>query len=143
MLSLLAVACLVSCADTVPTTRPPDSELREQIHAATGHEPADCTDFTNGDGVISITATGFEPECAIVGVDSTLVVENRSDAEHTFTVSDGADSQVVRHIRVDETLAPDADYELLVEDLLGPAIYPFWSKGHQEDGFAGTLIVRP
>ncbi len=143
VLGLVVMAWLTSCSEPLPTTRPPDSELREQIHAATGHEPTDCTDFAGSDAVIAITDTGFEPECAMVATDSTLVVENQSGEEHTFTVSDGAGGDVVRHIRVDETLAPDGEYELVVEDQLGPAIYPFWSKGHQEEGYTGTLIVGP
>jgi hypothetical protein len=30
-----------------------------------------------------------------------------------------------------------------VDGTLGAGIYPFWSKGHQEQGFAGSLIVSP
>jgi plastocyanin len=141
---VLAVTVLAACADPLPTTRPPDEELREQIHAATGHEPPECTDFTAGDATITITATGFGPECVMVAPGSMLTVTNETDDEHTFTVSDGSGNVVVRHIRVDEVLPPDAAYDLApVDDLLGEGIYPFWSKGHQEEGFNGTLIVRP
>jgi plastocyanin len=141
---LLAAILLAACADPLPTTSPPDQELREQIHAATGHEPPECTDFTSGVATITITAAGFEPECAMVSAGSELSVTNQTDDDHTFTVSDGSGNVVVRHIRVDESLPPGARYDLEpVDSLLGEGIYPFWSKGHQEEGFAGTLIVRP
>lgn len=138
------VLTLVACGEELPTTAPPDSELREQIHAATGHEPPQCTDFSGGEAEIVITDDGFEPECVSVAADAGLVVRNDTDEEHTFMASDPADNEVGRHIRVEEVIPAGGEVMLdPVDETLGPEIYPFWSKGHQEQGFAGSLIVRP
>lgn len=135
---------VAACGEELPTTAPPDSELREQIHAATGHEPPDCTDFTGGDAEIVITDDGFEPECAFVAAGSGLTVRNDTEQEHIFMASDPANNEVGRHIRVEEVISAGDEVTLdPVEETLGPEIYPFWSKGHQEEGFAGSLIVRP
>ncbi len=134
----------VACSEPTPTSRPPDEVLREHIHAATGHEPPACTDFAKGDALITITETGFEPDCLMVNTAASLTVVNETSTEHTFMVSDGADSLVVRHIRVEEAIPPGGEYVLdPVESLIGEEIYPFWSKGYQEQGYGGTLIVRP
>lgn len=138
------VIALGACADPLPTTAPPEAELREQIHAATGHEPPDCTDFTGGDAEIVITTEGFEPECAVVAAGSGLTVRNDTNDQHTFIVSDPANSDVGRHIRVEEVIQDGGEITIEpVEATLGPEIYPFWAKDHQEEGFAGSLIVRP
>ena len=148
MIRLVPIVALVvvlgACSEPLPTTAPPDSELREQIHAATGHEPPDCTDFTGGAAQIVITDEGFEPDCALVAAGRRLTVRNDTSEEHTFMASDPANNDVGRHIRIEEVLPAGA--EITLDPLgatLGPEIYPFWSKGHQEEGFAGTLIVRP
>lgn len=145
---LVPIAALVvvfgACSEPLPTTAPPDSELREQIHAATGHEPPDCTDFTSGAAEIVITADGFDPDCALVAVDRGLTIRNETSEEHTFMASDPANNAVGRHIRIEEVIPPGTETSLdPVEDTVGAGIYPFWSKGHQEEGFAGSLIVRP
>jgi hypothetical protein len=141
--AVLAVA-LGACSEPLPTTAPPESELREQIHAATGHEPPNCTDFTGGNAEIVITADGFEPDCALVAAGRALILRNETDEEHTFMASDPANNEVGRHIRIEEVLPAGAEITLdPLEATLGPEIYPFWSKGHQEEGFAGSLIVRP
>jgi plastocyanin len=138
------VLALAACGEELPTTAPPESELREQIHAATGHEPPACTDFTGGEAEIVITDEGFEPECALVTADGGLSVRNETDDEHTFTVSDPANNTVGRQIRVDEVLIQGAEVTLdPIAETLGSGIYPFWSKGHQEQGFTGSLIVGP
>lgn len=148
MIRLVPIAALVvvlgACSEPLPTTAPPEEELREQIHAATGHEPPDCTDFTGGDAEIVITTDGFEPDCAIVAAGRSLTVRNDTSEEHTFMASDPANNDVGRHIRIEEVIPAGAGITLdPVESTLGPEIYPFWSKDHQEEGFAGSLIVRP
>jgi hypothetical protein len=135
---------LPACADPLPTTGPPDSELRLQIHAATGHEPPECTYFGGREAIIQITADGFDPECAEVLLESVLSFVNTTEAEHRIFVGDPANSEVGRHIRIDETVGPGETYVLdPVDSLLDQEIYPFWSQGFQEDGFAGSLIVHP
>lgn len=148
MVRLVPIAALAvvlgACSEPLPTTAPPDSELREQIHAATGHEPPDCTDFTGGAAEIVITDEGFEPDCALVAAGRGLTVRNDTGEEHTFMASDPANNDVGRQIRIEEVIPAGAEITLdPVEATLGPEIYPFWSKGYQEEGFAGTLIVRP
>lgn len=143
LVAALVVLVGVACSEPAPTARPPDEVLREHIHAATGHEPPACTDFAEGDALITITDTGFEPDCLMVNTAASLTVSNETSAEHTFIVSDGADSLVVRHTRIEEVIPPGGEYVLdPVESLIGEEIYPFWSKGNQEQGYAGTLIVR-
>jgi plastocyanin len=142
----LTTCCLLlaaACADPVPGATPPPEELREQIHAATGHEPTSCTDFRGSAAEIEITTTGFSPECLIVSAGSRLTVVNNDFREHSLTVSDPTGNLVVRHIRVDAALQPGDEYLLdPVDSLLGVGIYPFWSKGDQQEGFTGSLIVR-
>lgn len=133
-----------ACSDPRPTTSPPDSELREQIHAATGHEPPECTDFGTASAEVVVTDTGFEPSCLSVSRSSAITITNRTAAEHRFIVGDPATSLVGRHIRVDEVVPAGGEYTLdPVESLLGEEFYPFWSQGLQDEGYAGTLIVRP
>jgi len=135
---------LAACSEPLPTTSPPDSELRLQIHAATGHEPPECTDFGTSDARIEITEAGFEPECIEVALAAALLVVNNSGIEQRFMVGDPADSEVGRHVRVDEAIAPGDSYSLdPVDALLDDEIYPFWLQGLQEQGFAGSLLVGP
>jgi hypothetical protein len=122
---------------------PTPEELREQIHAATGHEPTHCTDMTEADGELVLGAAGPEPKCLIVASDSPLRIINTDQAPHTFLVSDPANSQLGRHIRVEAEIAADETYVIQpVSSLLGVGIYPYWLKGEQEQGHAGTIIVR-
>jgi hypothetical protein len=141
---LATMIVITGCSEPRPTTSPPDSELRLQIHAATGHEPPECTDFGDSDAEIEITADGFEPDCVMVSLGAVLTVSNNTDLEQRFIVGDPADSDVGRHIRVDEAIPSEAVYELdPVDALPDDEIYPFWLQGLQEDGFAGSLIVTP
>lgn len=142
---ILALALFsVSCSDPLPTTSPPDSELRLQIHAATGHEAPECTDFGAADATIEITTRGFDPDCAQVRLGAVLSFVNGTDIEHRILVGDPANSEVGRHIRVDAIVGAGGTYTLdPVDGLLDVEIYPFWSQGFQEDGFTGSLIVRP
>lgn len=67
-----------------------------------------------------------------------LKIVNNTDIEQRFMVSDPANSEVGRHLRVDETIAAGASYSLdPVDALLGEEIYPFWLQGLQEEGYAG------
>lgn len=139
----LGLALTTACSEPLPVEAPPPEELREQIHAATGHEPAECTDFRGGAAELAVTETGFSTDCLIIMASSELVVVNEDEVAHTFTIGDPADNLVGRHIRVDVTLEPGDEYVLIPDDaFLGPGVYPFWSKGDQEEGFAGSLIVR-
>ncbi|MCI0424776.1 MAG: hypothetical protein L0Z47_02865 [Actinobacteria bacterium] len=134
---------LTACSDPAPVTAPTPEELREQIHAATGHEPTHCTDMTGGEGVLRVGGNGPDPECLIVSAESGLTVINTDGATHTFLVSDPANTDVVRHIRVEAVIEGDGQYVLdPVSSLLGVGIYPYWLKGEQESGQAGTMIVR-
>lgn len=115
-----------------------------QIHAATGHEPPECTDFGTADATIGITALGFEPDCAQVRLGSVLYIVNATETEKRFIVGDPADSEVGRHIRVDEAVGPGGRYSLdPVDGLLDDQIYPFWLQGLQEEGYSGSLVVSP
>ncbi len=142
---MFVVVIIVSaCSDPLPTTNPPDSELRLQIHAATGHEPPECTDFGKVDAELEITTDGFDAACIKVALASVLRIVNNTAVEQRFMVGDPANSEVGRHLRVDETIAPGASYSLdPVDALLGVEIYPFWLQGLQEEGYAGSLIVTP
>ncbi len=142
---LLATMIMIAgCSQPRPTNSPPDSELRLQIHAATGHEPPECTDFGDSDAEIEITADGFVPDCVMVSLGDVLTVSNNTDLEQRFIVGDPADSEVGRHIRVDEKIPSEAVYQLdPVDSLLGEEIYPFWLQGLQEQGYAGSLVVTP
>ncbi len=142
---LLALVIMASaCSDPLPTTSPPDSELRLQIHAATGHEPPECTDFGASAAEIEITTDGFEPDCLSVALTGMLTISNNTESEQRFIVGDPANSEVGRHLRVDEIIAAGESYILdPIDALLDEEIYPFWLQGLQEQGFAGSLVVTP
>lgn len=141
---LVTMFMVTSCSDPLPTTSPPDSELRLQIHAATGHEPPECTDFGNANAEIEITTDGFDADCIKVALTSALQIVNNTAVEQRFMVGDPANSEVGRHLKVDEIIAAGASYSLdPVDALLDQDIYPFWLQGLQEAGYAGSLVVTP
>jgi hypothetical protein len=141
--ALVLLLAIGACAEPEPVVAPTPEELREQIHAATGHEPTHCTDMTQGDGVLTLAATGPEPRCLIVAADSVLAVVNQDEVSHTVLVSDPANSVLGRHVRVEASVEAGAEYRLdPVSSLIGVGIYPYWLEGEQELGHAGTIIVR-
>jgi hypothetical protein len=143
IVALAMSAVLVACSEDLPVDTPTDAELREQIHAATGHEPEQCSDNRNHDAELVIGESGVEPKCIIVSKGASLTIINADGQAHRFFVGDPANNEVGRHIRVDAQIESQGEYELdEVASLLGVGIYPYWVQGAQEDGFEGTIVVR-
>lgn len=98
---MLAILGLVACrsgTDNVNSDIP--DVIRDQLHAAAGHEPGDCTDLRSGPAVIEITPDGFSPDCAIVSKDQSVLVRNTQRADDTWVVADPENNLVPRHIRL-------------------------------------------
>jgi hypothetical protein len=74
---------------------------RDQLHAVTGHEPEECSDLRGVDPVITITETGFSPQCAIVGSGQDVSITNEQEIDDTWIVADPpTEAEIPRHARL-------------------------------------------
>ena len=138
---LLLVLLLASCGSGGPLTVTTD---REDVHAATGHDPidSDCADRTEGAVELVLTDEGFEPACLIVTTDSMLSVSNRSSVDHTFNVVDPPGPNP-RHTLIELSIPSGATVTVgRIGDTLGVGSWPFYSVTGEEDRPQGTLTVR-
>jgi hypothetical protein len=88
-----------ACAGEAGEVELPDN-YREQLHAVTGHELSECTDLRSGEAVITITDTGFVPECAIVTGSQSISIVNQLEMNDTWIVADPpTDLELARHTR--------------------------------------------
>ena len=145
------VPAFVLCVATACGSDQPDSagdpnQDREEIHAATGHEPApaDCADLSGGrNAELAQRRMAFEPDCLIVSVDQTISVTNHDGVPHTLTVVDPPGGPNPRHVRIDVEAEGGERVEVgRVGASMNAGSYPFYCRFHQAEGMTGTLIIR-
>lgn len=135
----------MACGSDEPDVARDPNQSREDVHAATGHEPApaDCTNLTGEPTAVVVQrATTFQPDCLIVSGAQQLTVRNESADPHTFTVVDPPGGVNPRHILIDLEARAGGGVAVGVGETLGPGSYPFYCRFHQAEGMSGTMIVR-
>ena len=138
--SLLVAAC--AAAPAAPTTAPATpEEMREQIHAATGHEPEACDSMMGDTASIRIQDEVAMPSCIIVQEDARLVVSNESSVDQRFAVSDPAGVNVRHDIYVLELPSGTEDVIPEIGERTSSGVYPFYIRGGEP--FSGFLVVVP
>ena len=99
----LAITCLMvvlACGGTAGGVDLPDN-YREQLHAVTGHDPAECTNLRTVEAVITISETGISPACAIVGSAQNVSIVNQQSIDDTWIVADPpTELELPRHTRL-------------------------------------------
>jgi hypothetical protein len=143
---IIAVAVVAAACSTAPNGTPPDAtpaieELREQIHAATGHDPEACTSMIGETASIRIGDAIAIPECIILQEHTELVVSNDSSVDQRFAVSDPPTQNVRHDIYVLEIPAGAEGSIPEVGERTNSGVYPFYIRGGEP--FSGFLIVVP
>jgi hypothetical protein len=142
------VLLLAACAAAPPTalstsTSTPEqaAALREQIHAATGHEPEACTAMMGETVSIEIGDVIAIPDCIIVQEGAELVVTNASSVEQRFAISDPPNINVRHDIYVLEIPVGSEQAIAEVGERTQSGVYPFYIRGGEP--FSGFLVVVP
>jgi hypothetical protein len=132
---------LAGCGAATPATV---TSEREDLHAATGHDPmeGDCADRRDEVVELVVADDGFEPACLIVTTESVLSIHNRSSVDHTFNVVDPPGPNP-RHTLIELTIPAGSTVEVgRVGDTLAVGSWPFYSLTGGKDRPQGTLTVR-
>jgi hypothetical protein len=135
----LAVAC--SNPSEVTTTSLAADALREQIHAATGHDPEACTSMMGETASIQIDDVIDIPDCIIVQEGAELVVTNASRVDQRFAVSDPPNVNVRHDIYVLDIPVGSEGAIPEVGERTQSGVYPFYIRGGEP--FSGFLVVVP
>jgi hypothetical protein len=132
---------LVACGGSpAGPTEIPDA-IRDQLHAATGHEPDSCGDLRTGAAVIEITPEGFSPECAIVSIEQSIVVRNIQDTDDTWIVADPENNLVPRHVRILREIPAGGEVEVpLIRDIAPSGVWPCYGR---ESRHQCQLVIVP
>lgn len=137
----LIVLVLAACGGTEPASTDIPDEIRDQLHAASGHELGDCTDLRSESAVIQITPDGFAPACAIVSIDQSVLVRNTQSTDDTWVVADPENNLVPRHIRI--LLEIPAGAEAPVERIGEWAPSGVWPCYGRESRHQCQLVIVP
>ncbi|MGQ0847953.1 MAG: hypothetical protein ACT4OP_02310 [Actinomycetota bacterium] len=124
-----------------PATVDVPQEIRDQLHAATGHTIEDCVDLRGGTALIEINDGGFLPECSIVSRDQSVELTNRQDLDDTWIVADPENNLVPRHIRLLREVA--AGEQVRVERIGEFAPTGVWPCYGRESRHQCRLVVVP
>jgi hypothetical protein len=138
---LLLAVLLAGCAAATPATV---TAAREDLHAATGHDPneGDCADRRDEVVELVVADDGFEPTCLIVTTESVLSVSNKAAVDHTFNVVDPPGPNP-RHTLIEVNIPAGKTVEVgRVGDTLSVGSWPFYSVTGGKDRPQGTLTVR-
>ena len=143
---IIAVATVATACSTTPAGTPPDPSqatdaVREQIHAATGHDPDACTSMMGETASIRIEDEVAIPECIILQEHTELVVSNDSSVEQRFAISDAPNQNVRHDIYVLEIPAGAEGSIPEVGERTNSGVYPFYIRGGEP--FSGFLVVVP
>jgi hypothetical protein len=140
-LAVMAAAC--SAASTVTTVggSVTEEQVREQIHAATGHDPEACTTMAGEIASIAIDEALAIPECIIVQEGARLVVANQTGVDQRFAISDPPGVNGRHDIYVLEIPSGAEDSIPEVGERTNSGVYPFYIRGGEP--FSGFLVVVP
>lgn len=133
---------LVACGEGDQAGPDLPDNIRDQLHAATGHEPEECTDLRAGEAVIEITDDGFLPACAIVATDQTVSVVNRLEFDEAWIVADApTEAEIPRHTRmVFEVAAGATGIVEAIGDHVGSGVWPCYGR---ESRHQCQLVIVP
>jgi hypothetical protein len=141
LLLVMLAGCSGDPAATSVHSTAPSEELREQIHAATGHDPEACTSMMGETASIQIDDIMAIPDCIIVQEGTELVVSNASSVDQRFAVSDPANVNVRHDIYVLEIPVGSEGAIPEVGERTQSGVYPFYIRGGEP--FSGFLVVVP
>ena len=139
--AILAAACSAAPAGTTIPTAPTPEQIREQIHAATGHDPEACASMTGDTASISIDDNVAIPDCIIVQENTHLVVSNETDVDQRFAISDPPSINGRHDIYVLEIPSGEEGSIPAVGERTNSGVYPFYIRGGEP--FSGFLVVIP
>jgi len=134
------IGACTSPSDATTTTVATEA-LREQIHAATGHDPEACTSMMGESASIRIADVIDIPDCIIVQEGAELVVSNASSVEQRFAVSDPPSVNVRHDIYVLEIPVGSEEAIPEIGERTQSGVYPFYIRGGEP--FSGFLVVVP
>jgi hypothetical protein len=138
---LLVLVAACSNTSEVTTTTVASAALREQVHAATGHDPEACTSMMGESASIQIDDVIAIPDCIIVQEGAELIVSNASSVEQRFAVSDPPNVNVRHDIYVLEIPVGSEEAIPEVGERTQSGVYPFYIRGGEP--FSGFLVVVP
>ena len=141
IVSVLVLGTACSSGPAATTTTASVEVLREQIHAATGHDPEACISMMGEMVSIQIDDVISIPDCIIVQESAELVVTNASSVQQRFAVSDPANVNVRHDIYVLEIPAGSKEAIPEVGERTQSGVYPFYIRGGEP--FSGFLVVVP
>ena len=139
--AILAAACSAAPAGTTVATAPTPEQIREQIHAATGHDPEACTSMTGDTASISIDDNVAIPDCIIVQESTQLVVSNETDVDQRFAISDPPSINGRHDIYVLKIPSGEEGSIPAVGERTNSGVYPFYIRGGEP--FSGFMVVIP
>ena len=138
---ILALVAACSNAPGVTTTTVGTEALRDQIHAATGHDPEACTSMMGESASIRIDDVIAIPDCIIVQEGARLIVSNASSVHQRFAVSDPPNVNVRHDIYVLDIPVGSEQAIPEVGERTQSGVYPFYIRGGEP--FSGFLVVVP
>ncbi len=118
-------------------------DIRDQLHEATGHEPAvNCSDLRRIQPRSQITTDGFEPHCVIVAADQDLIVRNSQNIDDTLIVADPpTEAEIPRHARgVFEVAAGESTTVTGIGERVGTGVWPCYGR---ESRHECELVIIP
>jgi hypothetical protein len=139
-LAILVTLLMGACSNqAAPPTLP--SDIREQLHLVSGHEPEQCFNATEGEAIVTLTDDALEPACLMISLDQPLIVRNEGSATLTYSVSSppGPNVRTVRY-----QLVLGAGEEGSIDPIgqnAGSAVYPVFVRGATPT--SGSLILLP
>lgn len=138
---ILALVAACANASGVTDTTVAIEALRDQIHAATGHDPEACTSMMGESASIRIDDTIAIPDCIIVQEGAELIVSNASSVEQRFAVSDPPSVNGRHDIYVLDIPVGSEESIPEVGERTQSGVYPFYIRGGEP--FSGFLVVVP
>ena len=138
---ILALVAACSNRSGATTTAVANEALRDQIHAATGHDPEACTAMMGESASIRIDDVIAIPDCIIVQEGAELIVSNASSVEQRFAVSDPPSVNVRHDLYVLDIPVGSKESIPEVGERTQSGVYPFYIRGGEP--FSGFLVVVP
>lgn len=140
-LAIVAAGCSAAPAVTTISIAPTPAQLREQIHAATGHDPEACISMTGDTASFAIDDAVAMPGCVIVQESTRLVVSNKTEVDQRFAISDPPSINGRHDIYVLEIPSGEEGSIPEVGERTNSGVYPFYIRGGEP--FSGFLVVIP